>query len=40
MEHPSLLLEDIPAREFLKELGKKYSNVNAVICISAHWMTQ
>ncbi len=36
---PSLLLEDIPAREFLKKLGKRYSNVNAVICISAHWMT-
>ena len=37
---PSLLLEDIPAREFLKELGKKYCDVNAVICISAHWITQ
>jgi 4,5-DOPA dioxygenase extradiol len=36
---PSLLLEDIPAREFLKDLGKKYSEVNAVLCISAHWMT-
>jgi aromatic ring-opening dioxygenase catalytic subunit (LigB family) len=36
---PSLLLEDILAREFLKNLGKKYSEVNAVFCISAHWMT-
>jgi 4,5-DOPA dioxygenase extradiol len=36
---PSLLLEDIPAREFLKDLGKVYRNANAVICISAHWMT-
>jgi 4,5-DOPA dioxygenase extradiol len=36
---PTLLLEDIPARNFLKELGKNYSQVNAVLCISAHWMT-
>ncbi len=36
---PTLLLEDIPARDFLKELGKKYRGVKAVLCISAHWMT-
>jgi 4,5-DOPA dioxygenase extradiol len=36
---PTLLLEDIPAREFLKDLGKTYRNVNAILCISAHWMT-
>ena len=36
---PTLLLENIPAREFLKDLGKTYRNINAVLCISAHWMT-
>ena len=36
---PTLLLENIPAREFLKDLGKTYKNVNAVLCISAHWTT-
>lgn len=36
---PTLLLENIPAREFLKDLGKTYRNVNAVLCISAHWIT-
>lgn len=36
---PTLILEDIPARNFLKELGKKYREVKAVLCISAHWMT-
>jgi 4,5-DOPA dioxygenase extradiol len=36
---PTLLLENIPAREFLKDIGKKYKNVNAVLCISAHWVT-
>lgn len=36
---PTLPLEDIPARNFLKELGSKYNKVKAVICISAHWAT-
>ncbi|MBI4813046.1 MAG: dioxygenase [Methanobacterium sp.] len=36
---PSLPLEDIPARNFIKELGIKYKNVKAVLCISAHWET-
>ena len=36
---PTLLLENIPAREFLKDLGKNYRNINAVLCISAHWTT-
>ena len=36
---PTLLFENIPAREFLKDLGKTYRNVDAVLCISAHWMT-
>ena len=36
---PSLLLEDVPARDFLKKLGSHYKNVEAIICISAHWIT-
>jgi len=36
---PTLMLEDIPARKFLKELGAKYRRVRAVVCISAHWET-
>lgn len=36
---PTLLIEDIPTREFLKDLGTNYREVNAVLCISAHWMT-
>ena len=37
---PTLPLEDIPARRFLADLGKKYHNVEAVLCISAHWATE
>ena len=37
---PTLLLEDIPARRFLAELGEKYRNIEAVLCISAHWATE
>jgi 4,5-DOPA dioxygenase extradiol len=36
---PSLLLEDVSARDFLKKLGSRYNNVKTVICISAHWIT-
>ncbi|MEN6574550.1 DODA-type extradiol aromatic ring-opening family dioxygenase [Methanobacterium aggregans] len=36
---PTLPLEDIPARKFLKGLGSHYSNIKAVLCISAHWAT-
>ena len=36
---PTLPLEDIPARKFLKELGPHYGNIKAVLCISAHWAT-
>lgn len=32
-------IEDIPAREFLKQLGPKSKKIDAVICISAHWQT-
>ena len=37
---PTLLLEDIPARRFLADLGEKYRNIEAVLCISAHWATE
>jgi 4,5-DOPA dioxygenase extradiol len=36
---PTLILEDIPARDFLKGLGSNYKDVKAVLCISAHWIT-
>jgi 4,5-DOPA dioxygenase extradiol len=36
---PTLPLEEIPARKFLKELGSDYQKVKAVLCISAHWAT-
>jgi 4,5-DOPA dioxygenase extradiol len=36
---PTLPLEDIPARNFLKELGSHFNKVKAVLCISAHWAT-
>ncbi len=36
---PTLPLEDVPAREFLKGLGAAYPNPKAVLCISAHWET-
>lgn len=36
---PSLIIEDIPAREFLVELGQKYQDIKVVLCISAHWET-
>ena len=37
---PTLSIEDIPAREFLKGLGSRYQEVSAVLCISAHWNTK
>ncbi|HMK53592.1 MAG TPA: class III extradiol ring-cleavage dioxygenase [Methanobacteriaceae archaeon] len=36
---PTLPLDDIPARNFLKGIGKQYSDIKAVLCISAHWET-
>jgi 4,5-DOPA dioxygenase extradiol len=36
---PTLPLDSIPAREFLKELGSIYQNIKAILCISAHWQT-
>jgi len=37
---PTLPLEDIPAREFLKRIGSEYPDASAVLCISAHWETE
>ncbi len=34
---PTLPIEDVPAKKFLIELGRKYQDVEAVLCISAHW---
>jgi 4,5-DOPA dioxygenase extradiol len=36
---PTMPLEDIPAKNFLMKLGTRYKNVEAVLCISAHWAT-
>jgi len=34
---PTLILEDIPARAFLQDLGRQYRHAGSVLCISAHW---
>jgi 4,5-DOPA dioxygenase extradiol len=36
---PTLIIEDIPARQFLMDLGARYRSARAVLCISAHWNT-
>jgi 4,5-DOPA dioxygenase extradiol len=37
---PVLPGENVPAREFLKDLGTRYrQNVKTILCISAHWET-
>lgn len=36
---PTMAIEQIPAREFLGELGDRLSDVEAVLCVSAHWAT-
>lgn len=36
---PTMPLEAIPAREFLVGLGDLYPEVEAVLCVSAHWAT-
>jgi 4,5-DOPA dioxygenase extradiol len=37
---PSLPLEQgVPAREFLAGLGARFTDISAVLCISAHWNT-
>ena len=36
---PTLSIENVPARQFLIDLGARYPSVRAVLCISAHWNT-
>jgi 4,5-DOPA dioxygenase extradiol len=36
---PALPLENVQAREFLATLGDRYRNVQAALCVSAHWNT-
>lgn len=36
---PTMILENVPAREFLKGLGAPYRRVKAILCVSAHWQT-
>jgi 4,5-DOPA dioxygenase extradiol len=37
---PTLPLEpDVPAHRFLASLGNRFPEINAVLCISAHWNT-
>lgn len=37
---PTLPLDDVPARDFLKELGQKIPRPDAILMISAHWETE
>jgi 4,5-DOPA dioxygenase extradiol len=36
---PTLPLDDVPARTFLRELGQRYERPKAILCASAHWET-
>lgn len=36
---PTLILEDVPARDFLKRLGESIARPSAVLAVSAHWET-
>jgi 4,5-DOPA dioxygenase extradiol len=36
---PTLVLEDCPTREFLRQLGKDIGRPKGIVCISAHWTT-
>jgi 4,5-DOPA dioxygenase extradiol len=36
---PTLPMENVPAREFLKELGSRFREEKSILCISAHWAT-
>lgn len=37
---PTLPLDDVPARDFLIELGKTMPRPDAILMVSAHWETQ
>lgn len=34
---PSLLYDELPAREFLQQLGGTFARPSAILCVSAHW---
>ncbi len=36
---PSLLIEDVPARDFLRTLGAEIGHPAAILAVSAHWTT-
>ena len=36
---PTMILENVPARAFLKRLGTPYRQASAILCVSAHWQT-
>lgn len=36
---PSIILDDSPARDFLRQLGKDLGRPKAIVCVSAHWTT-
>ncbi len=36
---PSLIIEDCPTRDFLRQLGKDIGRPKAIVCVSAHWTT-
>jgi 4,5-DOPA dioxygenase extradiol len=36
---PTLIVDDVPARKFLSELGGQLPRPRAILCVSAHWDT-
>lgn len=36
---PSLIIEDCPTRDFLRELGQQTGRPKAIVSVSAHWTT-
>ena len=36
---PSIILEECPARSFLRQLGTNIGRPKAIVCVSAHWTT-
>jgi len=36
---PTLLLDDVPARDFLRKLGRSLPRPKAILVVSAHWET-
>lgn len=36
---PSMIIEDCPTRDFLRQLGKEIGRPKAIVSVSAHWTT-